>query len=155
MKKGIKRTLLTLTIFLALFGATTGVLASQGYITWPGSQSFYNVKDNLSAYTSKMNGKVDKEKQKVKDKEQVIKDKEQTIKDKEQALKDKDKALAEKDKEKDRAVAEKQAEVDRKQKEIDELQKNQADKSQLDQAAKDMAEIEGITESMLESADNE
>ena len=48
MKKTIKRIALTLTILLALFGATTGIALAANYITWNGTQDFQQTLDNLN-----------------------------------------------------------------------------------------------------------
>ena len=48
MKKIIKRLLLTLTILLALFGATTGIALAANYITWNGSNDFQQTLINLN-----------------------------------------------------------------------------------------------------------
>lgn len=159
MKKLIKRIAITLIAIFTLLGVGTTVAYGAGYILWKGSPAFEQTKQNLS----KLTGGIDRIKNDRDSAKQEIKDKEQTIKDKEQALRDKDKALAEKDKEKDRAVAEKQAEVDRKQKEVDEkqkeiehkqkeieeLQKNQGSKVELEQAYKDMKEVEELSSELL------
>ena len=48
MKKTIKRIALTLTILLALFGATTGIALAANYITWNGSADFEQTLVNLN-----------------------------------------------------------------------------------------------------------
>jgi len=48
MKKTIKRIALTITILLALFGATTGIALASGYIQWGGSQDFQQTLINLN-----------------------------------------------------------------------------------------------------------
>ena len=48
MKKTIKRIALTLTILLALFGATTGIALAANYITWNGTQDFQQTLINLN-----------------------------------------------------------------------------------------------------------
>ena len=47
MKKLIKRTAMTLTVLLALFGITTGVAFASGYITWNGSSDYFQLIENL------------------------------------------------------------------------------------------------------------
>ena len=47
MKKFIKRTAMTLTVLLALFGITTGVAFASGYITWNGSSDYFQLIENL------------------------------------------------------------------------------------------------------------
>jgi len=47
MKKTIKRIALTITILLALIGATGTVALASGYITWGGSQDFQQTLENL------------------------------------------------------------------------------------------------------------
>ena len=48
MKKTIKRIALTITILLALIGATGTVALASGYITWGGSQDFRQTLANLN-----------------------------------------------------------------------------------------------------------
>jgi len=48
MKKTIKRIALTITILLALIGATGTVALASGYITWGGSQDFQQTLANLN-----------------------------------------------------------------------------------------------------------
>ena len=48
MKKTIKRIALTITILLALFGATTGIALASGYITWNGTQDYQETLINLN-----------------------------------------------------------------------------------------------------------
>lgn len=48
MKKTIKRIALTITILLALIGATGTVAFASGYITWGGSQDFQQTLVNLN-----------------------------------------------------------------------------------------------------------
>ena len=47
MKKLIKRTAMTLTVLLALFGITTGVAFASGYIQWNGSSDYFQLIENL------------------------------------------------------------------------------------------------------------
>ena len=48
MKKTIKRIALTITILLALIGATGTVALASGYITWNGTQDFQQTLANLN-----------------------------------------------------------------------------------------------------------
>src|SRR5690625_1000862 len=48
MKQPIKLIALTITILLALFGATTGIALASGYIQWGGSQDFQQTLINLN-----------------------------------------------------------------------------------------------------------
>ena len=48
MKKTIKRIALTITILLALIGATGTIALASGYITWGGSQDFQQTLINLN-----------------------------------------------------------------------------------------------------------
>ena len=48
MKKTIKRIALTITVLLALIGATGTVALASGYITWKGSEDFHQTLINLN-----------------------------------------------------------------------------------------------------------
>src|SRR5699024_10485966 len=48
MKKTIKRIALTITILLALIGATGTIALASGYITWNGTQDFQQTLANLN-----------------------------------------------------------------------------------------------------------
>ena len=47
MKKTIKRTAMTLTVLLALFGITTAVAFASGYLTCNGSRDYFQLIENL------------------------------------------------------------------------------------------------------------
>ena len=89
MKKTIKRIALTITILLALIGATGTIALASGYITWNGTQDFQQTLINLNlisergrelkASNENINRELEQTKNKVLDKENEIDALEQEI----------------------------------------------------------------------------
>ena len=137
MKKQIKRIGLAMVVIFALLGAGGTALAAAGYITWGGTRDYNEALENLNAIGSRgqqLKSERDTAKASNGQLENIIRDKENIIKDKDNLIKAKDQEVA------------------AKQKEIDNLRnQNNADAGQLQQAEKDMKDVNQKTKDVLNS----
>lgn len=137
MKKQIKRIGLAMVVIFALLGAGGTALAAVGYITWGGSQAYNEALQNLSDIGSRgqqLKAERDTAKASNGQLENIIRDKENIIKDK------------------DNQINAKVQEIEAKQKEIDALRnQNTAESGQLQQAEKDMKDVNQKTKDVLNS----
>ena len=124
MKKTIKRTALTITILLALIGATGTVAFAANFITWNGTQDFQQTLVNLNLIS-------DRGRELTADNENIARELEQT----------KNKVL------------DKENEIDALEQEIEALEKrvdgNKTTQYQLKQAEKDMRDVKQKSEEVL------
>ena len=119
MKKTIKRIALTITILLALIGATGTVALASGYITWNGTQDFQQTLANLNLIS-------ERGRELTADNENINRELEQTR----NQLLDKDN------------------QINALEQEIDALKKNDKS-DQLEQAEKDMRDVKNKSEQVL------
>ena len=124
MKKLIKRTTMTLTVLLALFGITTGVAFAGGYITWNGSSDYFQLIENLDLISQRGN-------EMKSDNENINRELEQT----------------------NNRLLDKENEINALEQEIDALEKraegNKTTQDQLKQAEKDMKEAKKKSDEVL------
>ncbi|NLM76082.1 MAG: hypothetical protein GX187_08325 [Clostridiaceae bacterium] len=129
------------TLIIIMLSSFTFVAAA---VNWKGSEQVTNIKSNLQAIDSKM----DELKNSNKDKDKIIKDIEKLLDEQKAAVREKDKELEQLRKE-----------VDDKQKEIERLMTENGQvktdnnflQKQLDQAVKDLQDIEKLTEDLLKN----
>lgn len=137
MIKNIKRICFAVVVIFALVGAGGTALAATGYLTWGGTQDYNEAVQNLSEIGNRSQQlKVERDTAKASNSqlENIIKDKENIIKDK------------------DNLINAKAQEVEAKQKEIDALRnQNTAESGQLQQAEKDMKDVNQKTKDVLNS----
>ena len=159
MKKLFKKLIITLLIGFVFLGAGLKVLAANGYIVWPGTETkdhmlvtFDNTMKNILELKKDRDSNkqvVNDLKQSINDLKQTVKDKEQIVKDKEQAIKDKQQEVNDKQKE----FENEQKEKAEKQKEIDEMKKNQtANSDQIKQAEADIKMLDKEADKLLEAS---
>ena len=123
-------------IVLMLMLATGTVFAA---MTWKGSENVNNIKDNLTLIQLKMDGLESENNETIREIEILLEQEKGLREQRERELKDKQKE-----------IENKIAEIQQKNQEIQEVKsENDTMKQQLDQALKDVKEIEGITKEMI------
>lgn len=119
MKKTIKRLALTITILLALIGATGTIALASGYITWGGSQDFQQTLVNLNL---------------ISERGQELKSNNENINRELEQMNNK--------------LLDKDNRINALEQEIDALKKNDKS-DQLEQAEKDMRDVKNKSEQVL------
>ena len=124
MKKTIKRIALTITILLALFGATTGIALAANYIQWGGTADFEQTLVNLNLIS-------ERGRELATDNENIARELEQT---RNQLL------------DKDNQINALEQEIEALEKRVD---GNKTSQDQLQQAEKDMRDVKKKSEEVL------
>jgi uncharacterized protein YecE (DUF72 family) len=142
MKKIGKQIVKMVVILLAILGLGTTVLATGGYIQWSGTEDFNEAMENLNLIEQRGVELKNERDMANATNEQL----QNIIRDKENIIRDKDNLITAKEQE----ILAKEQEILAKEQEIESLRNQQRENSsQLEQAEKDMKDINNKTKQVL------